>query len=335
MSESEKISLLSTNAEHHQLCNFLLQQAPDWSNDEWDEFLSAVTDVRRARNSRLAKTKKQHWWDRIVRFYYPPNANFAEQFIHLQVVLRALRFVPALALTFGIELFNGSVLDMNAEWLANHFILVAFIPIISAMAGNIGLQTSSSISALINVRASNGKPPPTFAFLLRKYFLHNIINIVLVTGACALAVWFWDGPNCWRDHIIIISAGALVNMLVAAFMGIVTPWSSARIGFDPSAIAGPFETALQDVVGNVFFVWFARTVIDNLSDDCGLGDCVTMCHSRIDCFETTCDSDLNCFRQNCNETESMDSAPIVCAVLVGIFTILLAVCACRARRIPK
>jgi hypothetical protein len=33
------------------------------------------------------------------------------------------------------------------------------------------------------------------------------------------------------------------------------------VRYDPSCGAGPFETALQDVVGAVFFVYFAKWVI--------------------------------------------------------------------------
>jgi magnesium transporter len=37
----------------------------------------------------------------------------------------------------------------------------------------------------------------------------------------------------------------------------VIPIVSKRLGFDPAATAGPFETALQDVVGFTVFLWMA------------------------------------------------------------------------------
>jgi magnesium transporter len=37
----------------------------------------------------------------------------------------------------------------------------------------------------------------------------------------------------------------------------VIPLHSKRLGFDPGAAAGPFEPALQDVIGFGVFLWLA------------------------------------------------------------------------------
>jgi hypothetical protein len=54
--------------------------------------------------------------------------------------------------------------------LANHFTLVLFIPVISAIAGNIGLQTSSSVTSFLNLRMAD-KQPFSVAKLMGKYIL--------------------------------------------------------------------------------------------------------------------------------------------------------------------
>jgi len=46
-------------------------------------------------------------------------------------------------------------------------------------------------------------------------------------------------------------------ILTAGVMGTVIPMVSKRLGFDPAATAGPFETAFQDVVGFSVFLWLA------------------------------------------------------------------------------
>jgi magnesium transporter len=46
-------------------------------------------------------------------------------------------------------------------------------------------------------------------------------------------------------------------MLTAGLMGTVIPILSKRLGFDPATTAGPFETALQDIVGFGVFLWLA------------------------------------------------------------------------------
>jgi magnesium transporter len=47
-------------------------------------------------------------------------------------------------------------------------------------------------------------------------------------------------------------------------MGTVIPMLSKKLGFDPAATAGPFETAFQDVVGFAVFLWLASLLIDYL-----------------------------------------------------------------------
>ena len=37
--------------------------------------------------------------------------------------------------------------------------------------------------------------------------------------------------------------------------------SSKRLGFDPAATAGPFETAFQDVIGFAVFLWLASLLV--------------------------------------------------------------------------
>lgn len=59
--------------------------------------------------------------------------------------------------------------------LSKHFTLVLFIPVISAIAGNIGLQTSSSVTSFLNLRQMDKKPFKV-QWLLRKYILLFVLR---------------------------------------------------------------------------------------------------------------------------------------------------------------
>jgi len=67
--------------------------------------------------------------------------------------------------------------------------------------------------------------------------------------------------KCRVQHGIIIFISAFLNMIIASFAGIFTPILLNSCKYDPSSGAGPFETALQDVVGAVLFVVMAKAVI--------------------------------------------------------------------------
>jgi Mg/Co/Ni transporter MgtE len=60
---------------------------------------------------------------------------------------------------------------------------------------------------------------------------------------------------------MIIVSGSLVNMVIASFFGVITPLLAARVNFDPSAIAGPFETSMQDMLGFMVLMYMARAMI--------------------------------------------------------------------------
>ena len=130
----------------------------------------------------------------VKDFYFPqagqPHVN---ELLQHHFYLRSLKFLPALLLTLVLEMINGGFLQDNADWLTNHFILVVFIPVISAIAGNIGLQTSSSVTAYLNVYPTgdpNRRPAREifhdifYAFFAERYFIESYDVIYCVYLGC-------------------------------------------------------------------------------------------------------------------------------------------------------
>ncbi len=98
----------------------------------------------------------------VACLFPPRGGNFVDSLLTKPWYMRALRFLPALLLTLALELVNTAVLGSNQSWLRDHWLLVMFMPVISALAGNIGLQTSSSVSSAENVRREQQKPLPVW-----------------------------------------------------------------------------------------------------------------------------------------------------------------------------
>lgn len=201
-------------------------------------------------------------FQRCYRSYFADTGEaYVDVLLASNFFVRALRFFPALFITFCIELGNSLVLGHNQDLLASHFTLVLFIPVISAIAGNIGLQTSSSVTSFLNLRIVD-KKPYSVTMLMGKYISHCFIQMLVLASMMGALADIWN-PNdiCRHSHGIIVLVGAVVNMLIASVAGVGAPIILNAFGYDPSSGAGPFETALQDVVGAVFFVYFARWVI--------------------------------------------------------------------------
>jgi Mg/Co/Ni transporter MgtE len=210
------------------------------------------------------KDEDQNIFSRVCGFFFSDSSDaYVDVLLQANFLLRAIKFFPALLITFGIELGNSAVLGNNQTVLNDHFTLVLFIPVISAIAGNIGLQTSSSVTAYINIRNDKKQVVQT-AYLLRKYTSHCAIQVALLGVMMGIIAAFWvrDDP-CHLPYGLVILCGAVTNMLIASVAGVFTPILLNKFGYDPSSGAGPFETALQDVIGALFFVEFAKGVISS------------------------------------------------------------------------
>jgi len=232
-----------------------------------------VGEVQPLIEKKRKKKKGTHYsvWKNVCIFFFSDtDDSYVDQLLASSFLLRAMKFLPALLITFGIELANSAVLGNNQEVLEQHFTLVLFIPVISAIAGNIGLQTSSSVTAYINIRLVSSQPVSS-TFLLKKYTSHCIIQVILLAFLMGILACFWVKDPCQYSYGLIVFCGSALNMTVASVAGVFTPLILNKAGYDPSSGAGPFETALQDVIGAIFFVWFAKEILSSgFEHDCVL-----------------------------------------------------------------
>jgi len=166
--------------------------------------------------------------------------------------------LPWLLGTMGIELFSGLVIARFNDVLRQVILLASFMPIISAVSGNVGLQ-----AAAIVVRGLDTGHVRMGAW---RVALRNELQTALLMALAAGAVLGTIGA-VWSKHVpfgLVIGTAMTVSMLTAGFMGTAFPLVSKRMGFDPATTAGPFETAFQDVVGFTVFLWLASQLLHYL-----------------------------------------------------------------------
>lgn len=163
--------------------------------------------------------------------------------------------LPWLLGTMGIELCAGLVISRFDAVLREVILLASFMPVISAISGNVGLQ-----AAAIVVRGLDTGHVQLAGWWrqLRK----ELMTAFLLAMVCAVVLGTVGAV--WSRHIpfgIVIGGALLCSMLTAGFMGSIIPMLSKRMGFDPATTAGPFETAFQDVIGFAVFLWLASLLI--------------------------------------------------------------------------
>ena len=95
-------------------------------------------------------------------------------------------------------------------------------------------------------------------------------------------------------------------MVIASFFGVLTPLVAARFNFDPSAIAGPFETAMQDMLGFMVLMYLARAMIVSVGgSSCPLyfsaNTTITLSLKdfSFSCLSNVCLGSLACYKEHC------------------------------------
>ncbi|MGK7389698.1 MAG: magnesium transporter [Candidatus Cyclobacteriaceae bacterium M2_1C_046] len=118
-----------------------------------------------------------------------------------------------------------------------------FIPLIQATGGNVGIQSSSIVvQTLSNPSAFD----ESLSRRLIKVLLVAILNgIVLSTLVYGLNIITSDD----QQLSFVVSIALLCVVVIASFMGTVTPLILNKFGFNPALASGPFITTTNDLLG--------------------------------------------------------------------------------------
>lgn len=146
-------------------------------------------------------------------------------------------------------LLSGSIIKYFTGTLAELISLSVFIPVIMAMGGHHGIQTSTVfIRGLATGEIHNIVGP-----LWKEFRVGCIMGAVC--GIClGLVGFFWMGS--WMFGLVA-GTSMFFALNTSAMMGVLLPAFFNRIGVDPAITAGPFITAIQDVTGLILYLGLA------------------------------------------------------------------------------
>jgi magnesium transporter len=68
----------------------------------------------------------------------------------------------------------------------------------------------------------------------------------------------WHGTASFG---FVVALSMFISVNLSGLAGTAIPMVSKRLGFDPALTAGPFETALQDVIGVSIFLGLATALL--------------------------------------------------------------------------
>jgi magnesium transporter len=187
-------------------------------------------------------------------------AGTSEEEIHEDSVLRVSRIrLPWLIIGALGGIASATVMSRFQISLERVLALAFFVPVITAMGGNVGLQTSTII--VRSMRSEHGIIEEGGSRLLREWRI-ALTNAVVLGAAILLVVGLWLGDFALAS----IVGGSLATVIViAATLGTVMPFALRRVGVDPAVAQGPFVTTLNDIVGILVYLGLASAFIDRLA----------------------------------------------------------------------
>lgn len=146
-----------------------------------------------------------------------------------------------------IEYFNGEMGDF--------IVLLSFVPLIQATAGNVGVQSS----AIVVQGLANDSLDGNIVKRLLKESLLGLVNGLAIACIALLITHFLFGT----PYIVSMTVGiALIAVIImAAMIGTFIPIFLDKRGIDPAVATGPFITTSNDVFGILIYFVIAKLIL--------------------------------------------------------------------------
>ena len=157
-----------------------------------------------------------------------------------------------LGLIGGIGAFL--IMEGFQESFKQYAVLFFFTPLIAAMAGNVGVQSS----AIIVQGLANDDVKGSVNSRLIKEMLLAALNGVILALFLFLFVWLTKD----QTTAFAISVSLVVVIIVAGLIGTFVPLFLNKRGIDPAIATGPFITTSNDIFGILIYFWIAKLILN-------------------------------------------------------------------------
>ena len=163
--------------------------------------------------------------------------------------------LPWLVLGLFGGLAAAKIMGGFEEALNNYPVLFFFTPLIAAMAGNVGVQSSAII---VQGLANNNIRGSMWNRLIKEIGLSLINGVIL-----ALIVLLFGLYQEFDINIsLTIAISLVVVIIISSLVGTFVPLILDKRGIDPAVATGPFITTSNDIFGIFIFFFIAKLMLD-------------------------------------------------------------------------
>lgn len=163
--------------------------------------------------------------------------------------------LPWLVLALLGGFISVKVLGLFDDAMVNHGELFFFTPLIAAMAGNVGVQSSAII---VQGLANNTLSGSLWQRLIKEIMLSllngAILALILIIGSHFLL-------NVDFDLGLTVSVSLVSVIVIAALIGTFIPILLNKFGIDPALATGPFITTSNDICGILIYFSIAKFIL--------------------------------------------------------------------------
>lgn len=171
---------------------------------------------------------------------------------------RAWTRIPWLFIGMCGGIVGAGVLGSHESQLTQIPAMAFFIPLIAAMAGNVGVQSSSIIVQSI---ASGTRSFDSIGRKLFKELSVAFSTAFLFSMLIFLYNYFFNG-NMSLTYSVSITL--FIVMIFASLFGTVIPLILNKLKIDPAVATGPFITTTNDILGLIIYMTVARMFFEVL-----------------------------------------------------------------------
>ncbi len=166
--------------------------------------------------------------------------------------------IPWLFIGLMGGILGAQVMGRFEDQLKAYQQIAMFIPLIAAMGGNVGVQSSAIVVQGI---ANKSFSLDTTWRKLGKELSVAFINASIFSGLIFIYNYFFSTS---QELTIMVSLSLFVVMLFASMFGAFIPMLLNRFKIDPAVATGPFITTMNDVFGIVIYMAIGKLIFNLL-----------------------------------------------------------------------
>ncbi len=137
--------------------------------------------------------------------------------------------------------------------------LAFFMPVVAAMGGNIGIQSSTIVVrglAVGYIEADRVR-----RLVVREVSLGVVMGLLFGTLIGLVSMGVAEPSTDPLRLGVVVALGTAGSMTIAAAVGTSTPLILDRLDIDPAVATGPFVTTSVDIAGLLFYFWLASRLL--------------------------------------------------------------------------